>query len=116
MVMPSPIDAAELASATFTAGVMRQIFQSAVPGETGADRLRQVGLMILIYNLQLRGIEATTSEIEQVSGADRRAIYDMTKALEAKGLLKRSSVTNRHNKGRVFKYVIPDGLMDPLAV
>ena len=50
------------------------------------------------------------------SGADRRAIYDTARALEGKGLLRMLSVTNRHNKGRVFKFVIPEGVFDPLSI
>ena len=114
--MPSPIDATELSSATFTAAVMRRILTNPDPAETGADRLRQIGLMVLIHNLQLRSIDATTSKIEEVSGTNRQAIYDITRALEAKGLLQRVNVVNRHNKGRVFKFVIPDGVLDPLAL
>ena len=70
--MPSPIDATELSSATFTAAVMRRILTNPDPAETGADRLRQIGLMVLIHNLQLRSIDATTSKIEEVSGTNRR--------------------------------------------
>lgn len=114
--MPGPIDALELSSATFTAAVMRRILADPDPDETGADRLRQIGLMVLIHNLQLRGIEATTSKIEELSGTDRRTIYDMARSLEGKGLLTRTSITNRHNKGRVFKYEIPEAVLDPLAL
>jgi hypothetical protein len=114
--MPSPIDPVQLSSATFAAAVMRRILSEPNPTETGADRFKQIGLMMIIHNLQLRGVDPTTSAIEEVANSDRRAIYDTTAALEAKGLLQKLSVTNRHNKGRVFKFVIPEGVFDPLAI
>ena len=95
---------------------MRRILANPDPSETGADRLRQIGLMVLIHNLQLRSVDATTSKIEEISGTNRQAIYDITRALEEKGLLRRENIINRHNKGRVFKFIIPDEVIDPLAI
>ena len=78
--------------------------------------MRQIGLMTVIYNLQLRGTEATTSRIEEISGTNRQAIYDITRALENKALLKRVNVVNRHHKGRVFKFLIPEEVFDPMTI
>jgi DNA-binding MarR family transcriptional regulator len=114
--MPSPIDPSELTSPAFTAAVMRKILSDPDDKESGSERMRQIGLMMVIHNLHLRSIEATTSRLEEVTGLNRMAIYDITRALEAKGLLQRVNVVNRHNKGRVFKFVIPDGVLDPLAL
>ena len=71
-----------------------------------AGRLRQVGRMVPIGNLQLR---ASTRPRVKPTGS-RAPIHDMTKAPEAKWPLKKTNVTNRHNTG------IPDGVMDLLAV
>lgn len=115
--MPSPADAAAFPSTIFSAKAMRLIFGTAPEGEQGAARFRQVGLLLLIHNLQMRRIDATTTKIEEISGASRHQIYAIARELKEKCLVEIVPVAARHKKGHTFKYVIPKALLDdPLAV
>lgn len=114
--MTSLIEPSGHSAALFAAAMMRRILTEPPPDENGVARIRQIGLMMLIYNIQSRGMDPTTNKIEEVSGLDRRKIYEIVKELEAKKLLATVAITNRHNKGRVFKYVIPDAVLDPLSI
>lgn len=98
-------------AASINARILAGVLDRAGSGETGSARLAQVGFLALLHNLHLRGIQATTKTIEEITGADRRGIYEVARALEAKGLVTISSITNRHNKGRVFQFALAQHLV-----
>lgn len=100
----------------FPAAVMKHIMENPVEGETPAARLKQVGMMSVIYYLQIDGQETTVNNIIEYSGVSRSAFFEIIGPLLERKLLREESILNTGGRGRAFKFVIPDELFESLAL
>lgn len=100
----------------FPAVVMRHIIEKPVEGETPSGRLKQVGMMSVIYYLQMDGQETTVNNIIRYSGVSRSAFFEIIPPLLARNLLREERILNAAGRGRASKFFIPDEFFESLAL
>lgn len=99
------------ASLAFTAFTMKQILENPLAGETATSRMKQIGMINVIYQMQLTNIEATINNIMNISRLSRDAVVESTTPLVARNLLREEQVLNSAGRGRAFRFVIPDEVL-----
>lgn len=82
--------------------------------ETPASRLKQLGMLSMIYHMQVSDIPTTVTNIMKIGGFTRPSVFEVVIPLKNRGLLQEEHVPNSGgSKGgrRAYQYVIPDDLM-----
>ena len=78
------------------------------PGESGAARLQQAGLFLLIYVLQGDKEPVTVSRLERITGQGDTGIIKQVNKLIAVGIIEKTQILNRQGRGRAFHLSIKD--------
>jgi len=82
----------------FTERILANVF----PDETGAARLQQAGLFLLIYVLQGDTEPVTVSRLERITGqADAQINRQLNKLIEI-GIVEKTQILNKQGRGRAF--------------
>lgn len=87
---------------------MKQILDNPLDGETPTSRMKQIGMINLIYQMQLTNIETTITNIMNISRLSRDAVYESTTPLLTRKLLLEEQVLNTAGRGRAYRLVIPE--------
>src|SRR6267142_1795276 len=78
---------------------VERILAEALPGETGAARLQQVGLFTLIYMLQGEDEPVTASRLAKMTGQSVGEIGVQLKKLLKVELVERTKILNKQGRG-----------------
>ena len=85
-----------------------QILENTFPGETGAARLQQAGLFLLIYVLQGDKEPVTASRLERITGqSDAQIIKQVNKLIKIE-IVEKTQILNKQGRGRAFHLSIKD--------
>src|SRR3954466_4763968 len=79
-----------------------QILENIFPEETGAARLQQAGLFLLIYVLQGDKEPVTVARLEKITGQPDAAINRQLKKLIKIGIVEKTQILNKQGRGRAF--------------
>lgn len=112
-MMPIHSDS-QWASLTFAGMVMKLILDNPLPDETPTSRVKQIGLMSIIYQMMMSDIETTVNNIMEVSLLSRPSVFEVTSPLLVRGLLREEKVLNSIGKGRASRFVIPEDVFNNL--
>jgi predicted transcriptional regulator len=86
----------------------KQILENTFPDETGAARLQQAGLFLLIYVLQGDKEPVTVLRLEKMTGqADAGIIRQLNKLIKI-GVVEKTQILNKQGRGRAFHLSIKD--------
>ena len=86
--------------------LVERILQKALPKESGAARLQQIGLFTLIYMLQGDKEPVTVSRLTAITGqGDAKIIKHLRKLTDAE-LIERTQILNKQGRGRAFQLSI----------
>lgn len=100
-----------LKDVSFSAFAMSEVLNQPLANETASSRLKQISLLICVQQMQAAGIETTTSEIQAVTGLDRKSVVDFSTPLIQRGLLAEKPILNRSGRGRAKLLYIPDTIL-----
>jgi predicted transcriptional regulator len=78
------------------------------PGESGAARLQQAGLFLLIYVMQSEKEPVTVSRLEALTGQGSAGLYKQLDKLTDIGLIEKTQILNKQGRGRAFLLTIKD--------
>jgi predicted transcriptional regulator len=78
------------------------------PGESGAARLQQAGLFLLIYVLQDDKEPVTVSRLERITGQGDTGIIKQINKLVKIGIIEKTQILNKQGRGRAFHLSIKD--------
>lgn len=78
------------------------IFRSVFARESGAARLQQAGLFLLIYVLQGDQEPVTVSRLERMTGQSDAQIIKQVNKLRDIGLIEKTQILNKQGRGRAF--------------
>jgi len=81
---------------------VERILAEALPGETGAARLQQVGLFTLIFMLQSDDEPVTASRLAAMTGQSVSEVSLQLKKLIKVELIQRKKILNRQGRGYAF--------------
>ena len=82
--------------------LVERILAEALPKETGAARLQQVGLFTLIFMLQADEEPVTASRLARMTGQSVSEISLQLKKLLKVELIERTKILNRQGRGYAF--------------
>jgi hypothetical protein len=96
---------------TFSSLVVSEIMENPLKGETPQARLKQLGMMNLLYTLHLANIPLTLTNITEITGLTRGGAAESVDALLARGLLVDSWVKNVQGKGKARQFEIAERVL-----
>ena len=85
---------------------IERIVRETFPGETGAARLQQLGLFVLIFAHEHRDEPVTATLLAKLTGQSRNRVYKQLEKLDAIGVIQRTEILSRHGRGRTYKLTI----------
>jgi hypothetical protein len=91
-----------------------EIMSKHLPDETPNSRLRQLGMMNLLYSLQKTDTALTITSVTQVTGMTRKAAQEAIDPLVARGLLKESWGRTSIGRGKARQYEIAPEIFEKL--
>src|SRR4051812_28159648 len=86
--------------------LVERILAEALPGETGAARLQQVGLFTLIFMLQSDAEPVTASRLAAMTAQSVSEVSLQLKKLMKVELIQRNKILNRQGRGYAFHLTI----------
>ncbi|WP_309239185.1 MarR family transcriptional regulator [Ensifer canadensis] len=107
--MPTSFDA-RWQSITFSSLAMSEIMDNPVEGETPQARLKQLGMLSLLYTLHLANIPLTLTNITEKTGLTRGGAAEPIDQLVARGLLREGWAKNALGRGKAREFEISDTL------
>jgi hypothetical protein len=107
--MPTSFDA-RWQSITFSSLAMSEIMDNPVEGETPQARLKQLGMLSLLYTLHLANIPLTLTNITEKTGLTRGGAAEPIDQLLARGLLREGWAKNALGRGKAREFEISDSL------
>jgi hypothetical protein len=97
----------------FAAFIIKRILENPLPGETPTSRIKQIGMINLIYQMQVTNIDTKVTNIMKLSQLSRIAVMESATPLVRRDLLREEQVLNSSGRGRALKFVIPEHIMGP---
>jgi predicted transcriptional regulator len=85
---------------------IERIICETFPGETGAARLQQLGLFVLIFAYENEGEPVTASLLSELTGQSRNRVYKQLEKLGEVGIIQRTEILSRHGRGRTYQLSI----------
>jgi biotin operon repressor len=87
---------------------IERIIRETFPGETGAARLQQLGLFVLIfaYENDKDKEPITATLLAELTGQSRNRVYKQLEKLDAVGIIQRTEILSRHGRGRTYQLSI----------
>jgi predicted transcriptional regulator len=85
---------------------IERIVRETLPGETGAARLQQLGLFVLIFAYENEGEPVTATLLSELTGQSRNRVYKQLEKLDEVGIIKRTEILSRHGRGRTYQLSI----------
>src|SRR5437588_12828307 len=82
--------------------LVERILAEALPSETGAARLQQVGLFTLIYMLQGEDEPVTASRLAKITGQAQTQIGNQLEKLFELELIERTQILNKQGRGYAY--------------
>src|SRR4051812_42091667 len=80
--------------------LIERIVSEIFPGETGAARLQQLGLFVLIFAYEEDGKPVTATRLSELTGQSRNRVYKQLEKLDAIGVIDRKDILSPHGRGR----------------
>lgn len=83
---------------------LEEVLDKPVEGETPQSRLKQVGMMTVLYMMHQRGETLTLANIKAVTGMTRNTVKESIDPLVARGILQETIVKNSVGRGTAWQY------------
>ncbi|RCS22841.1 MarR family transcriptional regulator [Phyllobacterium salinisoli] len=88
----------------FSATALQEVFDNPLEGETPQSRLKQIGMMTLLYMMHQKGEKLTLANIKEMTGLTRNTVKESIDPLVARGILQESIVKNSVGRGTAWQY------------
>ncbi|SES42307.1 MarR family transcriptional regulator [Rhizobium sp. NFR03] len=111
--MPSRFDS-HWHSLSFAAMILREIMDNPLKNETASSRLKQIGLMSVLYYMHLANKKLTIANIIEETGLTRGGIWEAVDFLIQRKLLTETQIKNSLGRGRARQFDIPQTIFDKL--
>lgn len=104
---------APLQSLRFMMAVRDYIIDDIQPDETASHRLKQAGLMSVMYLMHLSGETISVTALCGRIKMPRQVVVEALKSLESRNLISHSTVLHESGRGRVYAYALTEKAMNP---
>lgn len=103
-------------SQLFSAYALQEVFDKPVAGETPQSRLKQVGMMTVLYMMHQNHEKLTLSNISQITGLTRNAVAESIDPLIQRGILTETIVKNSMGRGTARQFEFCPDVFDRLRL
>ena len=103
-------------SQLFSAYALQEVFGKPVEGETPQSRLKQVGVMTVLYVMHQRHEKLTLSNIVRITGLTRNAVAESVDPLIERGILTETIVKNSMGRGTARQFDFTPEVFDRLPL
>jgi DNA-binding transcriptional ArsR family regulator len=86
--------------------LIERIVRETFPGETGAARLQQLGLFVLIFAYESEAEPVTATLLSELTGQSRNRVYKQLEKLDEVGIIQKTEILSKHGRGRTYKLTI----------
>lgn len=93
---------------SFTATAIQLILDNPIEGETASNRMKQIGFLCFVHQLQVAGMDTTVSQIMSLIGQKRAHIVEFVAPLKKRNLLVEHTVRNAAGRVETKLTVPPD--------
>ena len=111
--MPTPLDT-QWHSLAFAALILRQILDNPLQDETGQSRLKQIGMMSILYYMHQGNQRLTLSNIMELTALTRGGVSETIDQLVERKLLTETLTTNVMGRGRAREFRIAPKIFEML--
>lgn len=95
---------------------LEEVLDKPVEGETPQSRLKQVGMMTVLYMMHQRGENLTLANIKAVTGMTRNTAKESIDPLVARGILQETIVKNSAGRGTAWLYEFSPEICERLGL
>lgn len=88
----------------FSAYALQEVLDKPIEGETPQSRLKQVGMMTVLYVMQQNDQKLTLSNIIEITGLTRNAVAESINPLIERGILTETIVKNSMGRGTARQF------------
>lgn len=106
----------ELQAQRFSALTLEEVLDKPVEGETPQSRLKQVGMMTVLYLMHQRHEKLTLANIKEVTGMTRNTVKESIDPLVARGILRETIVKNSVGRGTAWQYEFGPEIIEKLKL
>ncbi len=103
-------------SQLFSAYALQEVFDKPAEGETPQSRLKQVGMMTVLYMMHQNHEKLTLSNISQITGLTRNAVAESIDPLIERGILTETIVKNSMGRGTARQFEFCPDVFDRLRL
>lgn len=100
---------------SFAATAMQEILDHPIEGETASHRMKQIGFLCFVHQLQLAGMETTISHIMAVTGLQRTSVVEFATPLVKRNLLVEHNVKNATGRGRATMLTVSPAFLQRIV-
>lgn len=111
--MPRARDA-EWHNLTFSALILRKVLDNPLDDETPQSRLKQIGMMSILYYMYIGNQSLTLSSIVEITQLTRGGVSETVDQLIKRRLLTETLTTNSMGRGRAREFKIAQELFKEL--
>lgn len=101
-------------SQLFAAFALQEVLDKPIEGETPQSRLKQVGMMTVLYMMHQSHEKLTLSNIIKITGLTRNAVAESIDPLVERGILTETIVKNSMGRGTARQFEFCPGIFDRL--
>ena len=106
----------DVPTSRFAAVTLKMIIDNPIAAETPSGRMKQIGLITILYHMLSNRIELTANNVVQWSGVTLAALRQIIDPLIARGLVHEDRARpNSKGGGFVLTYRISDRLLDQIG-
>lgn len=100
----------------FSAYALQEILEKPIEGETPQSRLKQVGMMTVLYMMHQGHEKLTLTNIVRITGLTRNAVTESVDPLVARGILQETLVKNSMGRGTARQFEFRPEVFDRLSL
>ncbi|SDA87665.1 MarR family transcriptional regulator [Sinorhizobium sp. NFACC03] len=95
---------AQWQSQLFSAFALQEILDNPVEGETPQSRLKQIGMMTVLYMMHQRHEQLTLSNVIEITGLTRNGVKESIDPLVERGILRETLGKNSMGRGTARQF------------
>ncbi|AYM09099.1 MarR family transcriptional regulator [Agrobacterium tumefaciens] len=105
----------QLRNLAFSGLILHEILDRTLEDETPQARLKEIGMMTILYTMSQAHQKLTLSNIIEITGLTRSGVKETVDLLVKRGMLRESMGTNSMGRGTARQFEISDSLLKKLS-
>ncbi|ASY71993.1 hypothetical protein N181_04880 [Sinorhizobium fredii USDA 205] len=101
-------------SLAFSAFIFHEIFDNPLQDETPQSRLKQIGMMSVLYIMHQAHQQLTLSSIVEITGLTRTGVAETIDPLVRRGVLTEKFVKNSMGRGKARQFEIAPTILEKI--